>query len=342
MVPEEDHPIAEYLVGSLDEDGYLQVDVAEVAEECGATVERVQHVLARLQTLDPVGIGARDLRECLLIQLDYLEHEEGLTHPLAREIVLFHLPEMAERRYQQIARALNAPVAAVTEACEFIRRELNPYPSRQGESFRPGSGERRTARVLPDIIIARGEHGFEVDVVESQKFELQISPTYRDLLERMEKDPEQFAAEEREHVRHHVSRARLFLDSVRQRRETMRRIAECLVDEQRDFLERGVRSIKPLTRAAVAEKLGLHESTVSRATAKKYAMLPDRRVIPLSDFFTPSLGPKDVIREIIASESQPLTDAEIASRLRERGIVIARRTVAKYRAEMGILPAGLR
>ncbi len=150
---------------------------------------------------------------------------------------------------------------------------------------------------------------------------------------------------DRQHVREFTSRAKLFIANIHQRRETLRKIALCLVELQEDFLRGGVRELRPLTRAVVAQQVGVHESTVSRATANKYVMLPTRKVIPFSDFFTPSLSIKDVIKELILKErdrAQPLTDREICSRLLQQGIRIARRTVAKYRAELGILPSTMR
>jgi RNA polymerase sigma-54 factor len=147
---------------------------------------------------------------------------------------------------------------------------------------------------------------------------------------------------ERKHIQQYVSRARLFMANIDQRRQTLQRIVAFLVSYQGEFLDKGVRQLRPLTRAMVAAELGVHESTVSRATASKYVMLPSGKVIPLSDFFTPSLSAKDVIRDIIEHEAEPLTDEQIADRLGQMNIIVARRTVAKYREQLGILPSILR
>jgi RNA polymerase sigma-54 factor len=152
----------------------------------------------------------------------------------------------------------------------------------------------------------------------------------------------QMSEEEREHIQHYVSRAKMFIANINQRRQTMQKITSFLVDHQKDFLKQGVRHLKPLTRAMLAEQTGIHESTVSRATAAKYVMLPTGEVIPFSNFFTASLCVKDIIRDMIASEEQPLTDQEIAMRLRDFGYRVARRTVAKYRDQLDILPSSLR
>ena len=147
---------------------------------------------------------------------------------------------------------------------------------------------------------------------------------------------------ERDHIRRYVNRSKLFISNINQRRETMRRITECLIQVQEDYIRNGVRHLRPLTRAQVAQYLGIHESTVSRATASKYVMLPSKTVIPFSDFFSASLSAKDVIKEIITKEARPITDKEIVTRLRDQGIRVARRTVTKYRNQLGILPSTFR
>ena len=148
--------------------------------------------------------------------------------------------------------------------------------------------------------------------------------------------------DEKRHVQQYVGRAKLFIANINQRRQTLFNITRCLVDQQRDFLMHGVRHLRPLSRAAVAQQLGVHESTVSRATAQKYVMLPNGEVIPYAHFFTPSLSVKDIMKEVIEKEGKPLTDSEIVERLKVQGIHIARRTVAKYRMQLAILPSSLR
>jgi RNA polymerase sigma-54 factor len=339
MVADEDRGIAEYLVGSLDDNGYLQCSVAEAADFMNVTLERVETVLRQLQGLEPAGIGARDLRESLLLQLDRLA-EDGLEAPHTRQIVSEYIRELAEHRYGVIASQLNIPYDEVSDAVVFIRQFLNPYPA-QGYT---GTKQKDTPAIalVPDLIIRRANSHFEVDVVESRRFVLRLSPVYQTLARQMEAESKRYSEEEREHIRRYLGRARFFLANINQRRVTIQRIAEELVGEQREFLERGVHFLKPLTRATLAKKLGVHESTVSRAIAEKYARLPSGEVVPLSQFFIASLGVKETIREIVAAESQPLSDQDIVERLAERGIKVARRTVAKYRAQLRILPSVLR
>lgn len=342
MLSADEMAIAVYLVGNLNDNGYLQTTVDEAAFQLGKPVETIQHVLSVLQSLEPIGIGARDLRECLLIQLGYLK-TEGITNAVATTIVESHLQELAEHKFSKIAGELGVSSDAVAEASDFIRHRLNPYPAQGYGAPDPNSSDGRATLILPDVIISQGEkESFDVEVIESKRFFLRITPLYQQLASNLEREPDRFTEDEKRHIKQYVSRAKLFIANINQRRQTLQKITEYIVEAQKEFLLQGIRHLKALTRAAVAYHLGMHESTVSRATASKYVMLPNRKVIPFSDFFTASLSVMDVIKELIASETSPLTDQEIADELARRGIVIARRTVAKYREQLGILPSSLR
>jgi RNA polymerase sigma-54 factor len=340
LLDEEDMPIAEYLVGSLDDKGYLSCTVDEAAYELEVDARRVRHVLTVLQGLEPVGVGARNLRECLLIQLDYLARN-GVEQPYAREIIDEYLFDLGEHKFGKIAHELRISTDAVAAVWNFVKAKLNPHPGHGFSATNDRDRDTRSMYILPDVIISRKEDEFEVDVVESRRFFLRINPMYAQL-----GSPSDGTAalntDDRKHVQQYVSRAKLFIANINQRRQTLQNISRCLVGRQRAFLSEGVRHLVPLSRAAIAEELGIHESTVSRATAGKYVMLPTGEVIPFSHFFTPSLSIKDVIKEFVERENRPLTDAEIADRLREKGINIARRTVAKYRMQLNILPSSLR
>ena len=341
VLDERDMPIAEYLVGSLDDKGYLSTSMDEAAYDLGVEEERVRAVLQQLQGLEPVGIGARNLHECLLIQLDYLE-QLGVQQPHAREIISNYLVELGEHKFGKIAHDLKISAEDVSDVWEFVKSKLNPHPAHGFSSTNTRDRDTRAMYVLPDVIITRAEDGFEVEVVESRRFVLRVNPLYTRVSAEFQREGANLSADEKRHVQQYVGRAKLFIANINQRRQTIYNITTCLVDKQREFLEQGIRYLKPLSRAAIANDLGIHESTVSRATASKYVMLPDGEVIPFSHFFTPSLSVKDVIKEMIEKEGRPLTDAQIAERLRERGIDIARRTVAKYRMQLDILPSSLR
>lgn len=337
-LPDEDHGIADYLLGSLNDQGFLEDDVDIIADILKVEPVRVERVLLKLQELGPAGVGARNVQECLLIQIDRLERV-GVVNPYIRTIVSDHWIDLGEHRYGAIAQALGISYEEVVAARDFMRQHLRPFPlERGGES----NGPSETSFLIPDVIIRdEGDH-LAIEVVESRRFYLRLSPLYHDLTQAVTTGEQQVSNEEREHLRTFVSRARLFLTNMRQRRETIRRIAEHLIERQEAYLRHGVRHLEPLTRAEVAAAIGVHESTVSRATANKYVQLPSKEIVPFSHFFTASLSVKDVIQELVSNEKTPLTDQDIVERLHDRGFDVARRTVAKYRAQLGILPSTLR
>jgi RNA polymerase sigma-54 factor len=347
---DQDYPIAEYLIGSLDSHGYLTVTVADTAEVLRLPIERVERALAALQTLDPPGIGARDLAECLLIQLRAFE-ERDEAPPLVRPLLSRHLRDLGEHRFPEIARELGVTSGDVKRAWSFIRTNLNPFPAHAFESgdvpgLRLASNSERSTIVRPDVIIRRTENGFEAEVVEERRYTLGIHSVYADLYRhaRSQKPSVPLGETERAHIREHVTRTRFFIECLKQRWETLSTISNALIEFQRDFLEKGVRHLRPLTRGELAAHVGLHESTVSRATANKYVLLPEGRTIPFDDFFDASLAAKDILRELIDAENpaKPLSDEDLAELLNERGVPLARRTVAKYREALGILPSRLR
>lgn len=341
-----DHPIIEYLVGNLDEDGRLRCTVEEVVDLFDVSQQRVESMIRSLQAMEPVGVGARDLRECLLIQLSYLE-SQGVHQPFAREVISRFLTQLSEHKYGQIALALGTTTEAIHEVSEFIKRNLNPFPARGFLGNNLSAGGERTSSVLPDVIISKrlltdGTYTYDVEVVESKRYYLNLNPSYAQLYADMGNRQARLSDDERRHIQQYVSRAKLFISNINQRRQTLSKITRHIVRLQRDFLDHGVRHLQPLTRARVALELGMHESTVSRATAAKFVMLPTGEVIPFSNFFVANLGVKDLIKDLIDSEESPLTDQELADMLCKRNIPVARRTVAKYREQLGILPSTLR
>ncbi len=346
VIASDDQPIAEYLVGNLDTHGYLTITTAEAAAARELPVERVEQVLAVLLTMDPVGIGARDLRECLLTQLHVLR-ERGKPYPLAEELVNGYLEALGEHHFLEIGRDLHRTSTQVKQAWYFIRSNLNPFPAHafEGGEF-PGvaavSSPDLAAVIKPDVVMRRTATGFEAEVMEERRFTLGLNPTYLALSAK--RRSALMSEQEYQHVRRYATRARFFIDCVRQRWDTLKRIAEALIVCQFEFLDKGVRYLQPLTRSQLADLLELHESTVSRATANKFALLPTGRTVPFDDFFDSSLVTKDTLRELIEHEDpqRPYSDEDLAALLGERGLSVARRTVAKYRESMRILPSRFR
>jgi RNA polymerase sigma-54 factor len=342
-LPEEDYPIAEYLVGNLNEQGFLGCKVTSAAKRLDVPLESVERVLYTLQRIGPIGVGARDLRECLLIQLEEIEERgEPEVIPHVKTIISGYLTELGEHKYTIIAQSLGIPYESVVAVRDFIKGHMQPRPLQEPPSGRAWRSPSPTRFVVPDVIIhLRGEE-LEAEVVETFRFSLRINPLYQRLAADGNHADKSLSDGERDHIRRYVNRSKLFISNINQRRETMRRITACLIDLQERFIRYGVRYLRPLTRAQVAQYLGIHESTVSRATASKYVMLPNKHVIPFSDFFAASLSAKDFIKELITKESDPMTDKEIVSHLRDQGIRVARRTVTKYRNQLGILPSTFR
>jgi len=345
--PAGDAPLIEYLVGNLDDDGRLRCSTDDVLDHFDATPEHVEEIIGALQAMEPIGVGARDLRECLLIQLDYVTAQTGTSQPFVREIISDYLAALSEHKYGQIALELGTTTEVVREASDYIKRNLNPFPGRGHLDVNLTSGSETAIPIIADVIITRktladNTAAFDVEVIESKRYFLKINPSYAQVFMSAKQQTPSLSDDERQHIQHYVMRARLFIANINQRRQTLARITRCVVDLQRDFLEHGVRALKPLTRAKVAAELDLHESTVSRATAAKYVMLPTGEVIPFSHFFVANLSVKDVIKELVEQETTPLTDQELADLLKMRDIKVARRTVAKYREQLNILPSTLR
>jgi RNA polymerase sigma-54 factor len=258
----------------------------------------------------------------------------------AEVVVGEHLGDLGERRFREVASAIGASQRDVIAVWEFVKGNLNPYPTAAFTAAVSGDGARPLVR--PDVLIREIDGELVAEVVESRRFSLTVAPIYSSLSARLRSD--ETTEDEKQHVRQYVGRAKFFIDNINRRRATIQRIAECLMERQRDYLLHGVQHLVPLTRAEVGELIGMHESTVSRATAEKFVMIPSGEVVPFSHFFTASLGVKDQIKRMIEAEDpgHPLSDQEIADALGADGIALARRTVAKYRDELQILPARLR
>lgn len=332
-----DQSIGQFLIWSLDDNGYLGLELAEVARALGQPPARVERVLRVIQGFDPPGVGARNLQECLLLQMESM----GRQDPAARRIILEFLPYLAQGRYREIAREAGLTLEAVEAAATLIR-SLDPKPGRRFP------GPQGVSYVVPDAVVERVGKEYVVLVEESAYPRLTLSPYYRDLLARTGD------AETRRFLENRLRSAWWLIRCIEQRRLTLFRVVEGIVEKQRGFLEKGVSALRPLTLREVAQRVGVHESTVSRAKANKYVQTP-QGIYPLKFFFAsgvrapsgaPAAAPgiKKLLEEWIAGEdpASPLSDRELAARLKARGISISRRTVAKYRDEMGLPPSSQR
>ncbi|HPF44040.1 MAG TPA: RNA polymerase factor sigma-54 [Syntrophomonadaceae bacterium] len=328
--------IGEYLIGNIDNNGYLSVSLEEVSRYCNVSVEEVEKVLNIVQCVAPAGIGARDLAESLKLQLQ----SYGKQSEAANRIIDHYLEEVAKGKLNKIARELNIPVQQVQEICDLIR-SLDPKP---GLQF---SNNNEIKYIVPDIFVEKIEGQYIVIVNDFQYGRLTVNNTYQKIL----RQPESFSEDTKKYLEEKLSSALWLIRSIEQRRMTLYKVARCIVDIQTEFLDHGVEYLKPLTLRQVADLVEVHESTVSRATANKYIQTP-QGLLEMKYFFSTAVkcyGQSEVssksikfaLEEIIQQEdtSNPLSDENIAKQLEDRGIKISRRTIAKYRQELNIPPA---
>jgi len=326
--------VAAYLAGNLDHNGYLQGELEDLTEVIGAELDETEEALKVIQKLEPAGIGCRNLQECLLLQLQRLDNPPHL----AIEIVNNYLPAAADGRYRFLTSRLGCTEEAIKEAVEFIRT-LNPKP---GSIF--GEGE-ETRYIVPDITVEKIDGQYLVTANDGRIPQLTISPFYQKIL-RDDASDEQLSS----FIKTKIEKACWLIRSIEQRRITLFKVAQEIVQIQEAFLEQGIKNLKPLTLKEVATNIGVHESTVSRATAGKYIQTP-RGLFPLKFFFSSGLAGaggvdysshsiKTYLRELIDAENpeKPFSDQHLAELLQVKGINISRRTVAKYREEIA-LPA---
>jgi RNA polymerase sigma-54 factor len=329
--------IAENLIYNLDDNGYLQYPLEDVLESMprGTTLADAERVLGVVQSLDPPGVGARDLRECLLLQL---AGSDG-RYDLERLLITDHLEDLQMNRYPKIIKETGRSLQEIRQAADMVC-SLNPKPGAAFTTERPHY-------VLPDVRVEELNGGYDVVMCDDYVPRLRISRRYLRLLRSPDTSPE-----EKEYVKKKLQSAKWLIDSIQQRRSTLQRIMEEVVKTQREFLDRGIRFLKPLKMGVVADAAGVHVSTVSRAIADKYAQTP-RGLFPIKFFFAGSAqadddgsgmsraSVQDLVREVIDREDKrdPLSDGDIVKALKEQGVDVARRTVTKYRQAMEIPPS---
>jgi RNA polymerase sigma-54 factor len=319
------------IIGNLNEDGYLTATLEEIAQTGDHKPEDVEAALALVQQLDPLGVAARDVRECLLIQLRTLAPE----NTLAAQIVSDHLKLIQNKQYREIARALDRPVKAV-ERCVEIIRKLDPRPGQRYNNVQPHLIE-------PDVALVKIGDGYKVIVNEDGLPQLRLSPRYRRLL-----DGNNATRDVRNYVKERFTSAMQLIKNIEQRKQTIIKVGEAIIRRQTEFLDKGIDFLKPMMIKDVAEEVGVHPSTVSRAVSHKYAHTP-QGVFELRYFFSEAVqGPsgsstslinlKRLVKKMIEEEdsAHPLTDEQITQQLQEKGISVTRRTVAKYREDMRI------
>ncbi|HEY4417074.1 MAG TPA: RNA polymerase factor sigma-54 [Verrucomicrobiae bacterium] len=333
----EGQQIAELLIGNIDDYGYLNTTIEELATTTGRLPEKIGAVLKVIQNFDPPGVGARDLRECLMLQLEHAGQQESLEYRIIRDF----MEALGKRRIPEIARGTGRTIEEVQVALANIGR-LEPRP---GRVFLTAVEQ----YVAPEVFVQKSGDDFLVTTNDEQIPHLRISNVYKDLMAQGENN-----AEVKNYIREKIRAGKFLIKSLHQRQTTIANIGKEIVKRQREFMEKGVAFLRPMTMAQVAEVVGVHETTVSRAVSGKYIETP-QGVFEMKFFFTAGLqsssgqdvsntSVKDMIEEIFKNENtaKPLSDQEVVKMLGEKGITIARRTVAKYRDELSILPSNLR
>jgi RNA polymerase sigma-54 factor len=330
--------IGTYLIGNIDDDGYLQCQTEEVTMIFGVTDEQVCTVLGVIQSFDPPGVGARDLQESLLIQLHHLEMDDSL----ACKIVQHCLSQLDERSFQKIAKTFGATINEVIAAVGLIRT-LDPKP---GSRF----NSPRVEYIVPDVVVVKVDDDYQIVLNEDGMPSLRINSLYQNVL----RQNDSMQSDTREYLEEKFRSALWLMKSVEQRRQTLLRVTKSLCKFQREFLDKGIAYLKPLVLKDVADDIGMHESTVSRVTTNKYVYTP-QGVFELKFFFhsglesldgdaMSSISVKDIIRKAVAAEDprKPFTDQQLMKILEAKSVRIARRTIAKYRRELRIAPASRR
>ncbi|MEO6183758.1 MAG: RNA polymerase factor sigma-54 [Verrucomicrobiota bacterium] len=341
--------IAEMIIGNIDDYGYLnpspnskpaltpQQTLEALSYSTNVPVEKLSGVLQIIQTFHPPGVGARDLRECLLLQLERSSRKDTLEY----KVIADHMDLLGKRRYPEIARALDITVEDAQEIAANIAH-LEPRP---GRDLLPNDDR----YIMPEVFVQKTGDDYSVTTNNEHVPHLRISNTYKDLMAQADS-----SAEVRDYIREKIRAGKFLIKSLHQRQQTILNIAKEIVLRQRDFMEKGVSGLKPMTMAQIADVVGVHETTVSRAVSAKYMETP-QGIFEMKYFFTSGIqtsdgvgmsntSVKDMIADMFRQEdpAKPLSDQEIVKMLSGKGIVIARRTVAKYRAELNILPSNLR
>lgn len=342
-LPEGQMRIAEFLVCSLDDRGWLVTSMEDIVDSLQVPQEDVEKVLLVVQALEPAGVGARDLRECLLIQLD----ARGDRDTMPWQLIHDHFDHLVNRRFPEIARLLKVSGEDVQAAADEIAT-LNPRPGTSVSADDP-------KYVTPDLLVERVDEEYVVMLNDRNVPRLRISSAYESVIkEKKRADASSEEKQTREFIQGKLNAAKWLISTIEQRRRTMIKVMNCIVREQREFFDKGIAFLRPLTLAAVARQIDMHESTVSRVCSGKYVQTP-RGVFELKFFFSSGLETddgedvsartaKNIIKTLIDEEDkkEPLSDQRIAELLHEKGLHIARRTVAKYREQLNILPARFR
>ncbi|HAF62241.1 MAG TPA: hypothetical protein DCK95_07940 [Anaerolineaceae bacterium] len=328
--------VAASILTQIDEDGFVDVDVLELSSYYHVPISSVEKVKKAIQHADPIGVGSKDAQEAMLVQADELKRIRDIPE-LTEKIIAENYRQLLKKQYQEIARELDVTSSKVEEVALFITENLNPFPARSSwGDIRDQNKDDFVRLGEADIVLSYLDNDPQnvivIEIFQPMNSNLILNAAYQQALKDSEKEIKM-------KMREDLDRASLFIKCLQQRTNTILRMMQLLVTIQEKYIREGDRYLKPITRAQIAKKLNVHESTVSRAVSSKIVQMPNRKVYPLSVFFDRSLQIRTEIKGIIEEEKEPLSDLQIMKKLEKRGISIARRTIAKYRDMEGIPPA---
>jgi RNA polymerase sigma-54 factor len=336
---DEDKVIAAYILTNLDDDGFLTVKPIEIAKYYHRLLSEIENLIKKIQRCDPIGVCAANPKEAMLTQIEILS-ETMKVPELTRELVDKELQNLGHKQFSELAHKFDVKLSQIQQAVNFITENLNPFPARShwGDLRNPNEVQSDLYH-RPDVMIYHlnedPRNPLVVEIIMPINGTLRVNPLFRKALADANN-------EKVEDWKQDIEKASLLIKCIQQRNNAMRMLLEKLVIQQKNFILTDEKNMLPLTRASLAIELDVHESTISRAVSGKTVQLPNKKIVPMSMFFDRSLSHRSVLKDIIESEAKPLSDTELQSLLAEKGINIARRTVAKYRTMEGILPAHLR
>ena len=335
----DEREIAAMILTNLDEDGFLAIEVREICRFHHTSHIKVEAVLKKIQRCDPLGVSARNIQEALLAQVEFLSESTKMPEFVRRSIRdEFNL--LQKRNYSELAKKMGTSIQKIKLVAHYISDNLNPFPARANwGNYRQPNDNTPEVFHQPDVLIYylnnKSGNPLVIEIITPSRGTLRLNPLFKKALKEQ-------SEENQEEWKKDLDKASLLIKCIQQRNNTMRQLMEHIVRIQKSFIIHGETQLEPLTRAEIAEELDVHESTISRAVANKTVQLPNKKIIPMSTFFDRSLSVRAIMRNIIENENHAMNDTEVKKTLEKHGIKVARRTVAKYRAMEGILPAHLR
>ncbi|NLN69836.1 MAG: hypothetical protein GX142_03485 [Chloroflexi bacterium] len=335
----DEREIAAMILTNLDDDGLLSINIAEICRYLHVPPSKVEDVLLRIQRCEPIGVGARNVKEALLAQIDHIS-ETSEVPDYVKQVVSEDFDLLSKHGFSELARKYRITVPKMKNVSDFISDNLNPFPARANwGTVRNPNDSKPDVFNQPDVLIYylnnKPGNPLIIEIIMPSRGTLRINPLFKKAIKEQ-------TGEKHEEWKKDIDKASLLIKCIQQRNNTMQQLMSRLAAIQKSFIMQGEMHLEPLTRAQIAEELEVHESTISRAVANKTVQLPNKKIIPMSMFFDRSLAVRTILKDIISNEPHPYNDTELQAQLESQGISIARRTVAKYRAMEGILPAHLR